>query len=66
MFMQVENGSLSPHELRCIAVLAEVDPRTVAAHLAGKRVRSISRLRIERSMRELRRRARRQAGEAPA
>lgn len=56
------------HDRRRIAVLAEVDPATVLSFLQGGPVRPLSRLRIERAMRELGfgpRAARRSRGSSP-
>jgi hypothetical protein len=44
---------LSPHQIRCIAVEAGCDPRTVARFLAGERVVSTVTDRIRRAIRSL-------------
>lgn len=44
---------LTQHEIRRIAVTAETDPRTVRRVLTGMPVQGLSRMRIERAMREL-------------
>jgi DNA-binding LacI/PurR family transcriptional regulator len=46
----VDTVQETPHDRRRIAVLAEVDPATVAKFLAGGSVRPLSRMRIERAM----------------
>ncbi len=49
----VDTVQETPHDRRRIAVLAEVDPATVAKFLAGGSVRPLSRMRIERAMGKL-------------
>ena len=44
---------LSPHEERAIAVRAQVDPRTVRKHLAGRGPRTIAAARIDAAVAEL-------------
>jgi hypothetical protein len=43
-------GRLEAHEVRRLAVAAEVDPRTVIRYLAGKTIKPMSRVRIERAL----------------
>lgn len=44
---------LAPHQLRAVAVEAQVDPRTVAAHLAGRPGRALTRQRIDQALEAL-------------
>lgn len=48
----VLDDTLTPHDLRRVAVLASVDPRSVAAYLAGRRQRSTTAARIAQALRE--------------
>jgi hypothetical protein len=44
---------LSPHELREIAVVGLIDPRTIVSYLRrDRRIRSTTRMRVERALRE--------------
>lgn len=44
---------LNPHQLREVAVAACCDPRTVAAYLDGRVIRSTCAVRVERALRDL-------------
>ena len=44
---------LNPHEIRQIAVEAQVDPKTVMRHFALKPVRALTKIRIEKAVTKL-------------
>ena len=50
--MQTKPTTLRSHELRAVAVAAEVDPRTVQRRLLGADVQPLLRARIDRVLRE--------------
>ncbi len=50
--MRKVNG-LSAHELRQVAVAAEVDPDTVKRYAEGRPLRALSRQRIERALKAM-------------
>jgi hypothetical protein len=43
----------NPHEIRRIAVEAQVDPKTVVRHFDGLPMRALNRLRIEKAVAKL-------------
>lgn len=46
----LKEPTLVAHDIRKVAVHAEVDPRSVEAYLDGKALRPMTRMRIERAL----------------
>ena len=49
----MDRNQLNPHEIRQIAVEAQVDPKTVVRHFALQPVRALNRKRIEKAVAKL-------------